>query len=169
MSAAPKSKKSTRKTTTKKTAPEASAAPAKKATAAAPAPAKKAVRKAAAAPKKAVVKQPAKKAVKAPARKTTSAVKKLAKLPARKSVTTTVIAKVDAGFGNAIYLRGNTSGLSWEQGTLMDCQKSDEWVWQSNAVTGPLEFKVLLNDQVWSSGPNGVVLPGATFIFEPSF
>jgi hypothetical protein len=36
-------------------------------------------------------------------------------------------------------------------------------------VTSELEFKVLLNDEVWSTGPNGVVFPGATVVFEPGF
>ncbi len=89
--------------------------------------------------------------------------------PVRVEPTTTIIARIDAGFGNDIYLRGSGAGLSWEEGALMENTRSDEWVWQSNEVDKELEFKVLINDHEWSGGPNGVVFPGATVVFEPSF
>ena len=89
--------------------------------------------------------------------------------PAKGPITTTVIAKFDAGFGNELYIRGNSSGLNWDAGVLMENVEADEWVWKSTAVSSELEFKVLLNDTVWSGGPNGVVFPGATVVFEPSF
>jgi len=98
--------------------------------------------------------------------KKTAAKKTVAK---KEPVVTTVIAKIDAGFGNQLFLRGNSSGLTWDSGTLMDNAGTDEWIWKSAAVTSELEFKVLLNDSVWSVGPNGVVFPGATVVFEPSF
>lgn len=148
------------------TAAAAPAPAAKKVVAAAvPAPAaKKVVAKKAAAPKPVVKKVAAKKAA------TKVAVKKVAtKKAAKKRPVTTIIAKLDVGFGNEIFLRGDTAGLSWEKGTLMKCVNADEWTWSSDKVTKSLEFKVLLNDQVWAGGMNGVVLPGATFIYEPSF
>ena len=46
---------------------------------------------------------------------------------------------------------------------------ADEWVWESTVVTSEVEFKVLINDSVWSVGANGVVFPGATVVFEPVF
>ncbi len=139
---------------------------------------KTAVKKAAKKAVKKVAKKAVKKAVaeKAAVKKTVArkAVKKAAK-PAKKSpvkkapIVTTVIAKVDAGFGNAVYIRGNSSGLTWDAGVAMENKSSDEWVWTSTSVTSELEFKVLLNDTDWSTGPNGVVFPGATVVFEPSF
>ena len=130
-------------------------------------PRKSAVKKTAAkAVKKAVVKKKAAKkaARKVPARK---AAKKAA--PSRKKETTTVIARIDAGFGNGVYLRGSGAGLSWDEGVPMENTGSDEWVWRSDEVGAELEFKVLINDQQWSVGPNGVVFPGATVVFEPTF
>jgi hypothetical protein len=122
------------------------------------APAKKAV-------KKTVTKAPAKKAVKKVAKK-----KVAKKATAKKTkVVTTVIAKIDAGFGNEVYIRGNDSGLAWDAGVAMTNKSADEWVWLSDAVTSELEFKVLINDKNWSAGPNGVVFPGATVVFEPAF
>jgi hypothetical protein len=142
----------------KKVAKKAAPAAAAKKAVAAKAPAKKTVKKTApvspaAAPKKApVVKQ-------APARKVAR------KAPA----ITRVIAKVDAGFGNGLHIRGSGGGLVWDAGVLMENKGSDEWIWESTAVTSELEFKVLLNDEVWSEGPNGVIFPGATVVFEPVF
>jgi hypothetical protein len=143
--------------------------------------AKKAVKKVAA--KKAVKKVAAKKAAakktvtkkvvkKAPAEKAVKQIVK--KAPAKKTVkkakvVTTVIAKIDAGFGNEVYIRGNDSGLAWDAGVAMKNKSADEWVWSSDAVTSELEFKVLINDKNWSAGPNGVVFPGATVVFEPAF
>lgn len=134
---------------------------------------KAAVKKVAA--KKAATKKVAKKAAvkkvaakKAPAKKAVK--KKVAKkAPAKKPIVTTVIARIDAGFGNQVYIRGNSSGLTWDAGDLMENVSADEWVWQSTAVTSELEFKVLINDEIWSDGDNGVVFPGATVVFEPAF
>lgn len=124
--------------------------------------------------KKVVKKAPAKKAVKKAAKKAPAkkAVKKVAKKRAstkKAKVVTTVIAKIDAGFGNEVYIRGNDSGLAWDAGVPMTNKSADEWVWSSEAVTSELEFKVLINDKNWSAGPNGVVFPGATVVFEPAF
>jgi ATPase subunit of ABC transporter with duplicated ATPase domains len=151
---------------TKKTARKTTKTSVVKKTAAKKVTAKKAVAKKTVA-KKAVTK---KAAVKKTAAKKAVAKKTTRKAPAKKDpIITTVIAKVDAGFGNEITIRGNSSGLTWDSGALMENIGSDEWVWKSSAVTSELEFKVLLNDEVWSTGPNGVVFPGATVVFEPSF
>ena len=134
--------------------------------------AKKAVKKVAAkkapakkaAAEKAVKKTVAKKVVKKVARKTVK------KADIKKAPTvTTVIAKIDAGFGNEVTIRGNSSGLTWDAGVAMENKSADEWVWSSTAVTSELEFKVLINDTIWATGPNGVVFPGATVVFEPGF
>jgi membrane protein involved in colicin uptake len=132
--------------------------------------------KKAAAKKVAATKTVTKKAVAKKAATKTAAVKKTAvkktavkKAATKAPIVTTVIAKVDAGFGNEVTIRGNSSGLTWESGTLMENVGTDEWVWKSTSVTSELEFKVLLNDEVWSTGPNGVVFPGATVVFEPGF
>lgn len=148
-----------KKTATKKTA--AKKAPAKKTAA------KKAVKKVAA-------KKTAKKAVKKVATKKTAAKKVVKKVATKKvvkkaAVITKVIAKVDAGFGNQVYIRGNSTGLTWDSGIAMTNVSADEWVWESTVVTSEVEFKVLINDTVWSLGPNGVVFPGATVVFEPAF
>ncbi len=123
--------------------------------------------------KKAAVKAPVKKAaakkvaVKTPAKK--AAKKAVAKKAAPRKAMTTVIAEIDAGFGNGVFLRGSGAGLSWDKGTLMENVSPTEWVWRSEALTAPLEFKLLLNDDSWSAGPNGEVAPGGTIVVSPRF
>ncbi|KAF0094046.1 MAG: hypothetical protein E1N59_2304 [Puniceicoccaceae bacterium 5H] len=144
-------------------APASEATPVKKA-------AKKATKKAAS-KKSASKKTAAKKA----AGSLSPAVKQAADAPTttspapRSSSVTTVICKVDVGYGNQLYIRGEGNGLNWDQGVLMENTAPDEWRWSSNQVEGELQFKVLLNDDVWHQGDNHVVLAGATISFEPSF
>ncbi|WP_238710220.1 hypothetical protein [Oceanipulchritudo coccoides] len=157
-------RKTTKSATVKKTAVKKTAA--KKAVKKAAAPKKTATKKVA--PKKTAVKKTAVKKVvakKAPAKK---AVRKKAPVK-RKPVVTTVIAKFDAGYGNELYIRGGSSGLTWTAGEVMTNKGADEWVWKSTSVTNEIEFKVLINDEIWSEGSNGVVFPGATVVFEPVF
>jgi hypothetical protein len=81
---------------------------------------------------------------------------------------TTIEVKIDVGFGNAIFLRGQGSGLTWEQGVPLDCVDGNTWRW-TQKVAGPVTFKVLLNDQVWSAGSDFVVEPGQKVEVSPSF
>lgn len=128
------------------------------------------------APKPVSKKRVAKKAAAVVASVATPAPKSATKKPAAKKAVarkepakTTVIAKYDAGFGNHLTIRGNCSGLTWDSGVVMENIGTDEWAWSSTVVTSELEFKVLLNDEVWSSGANGIVFPGATVVFQPAF
>ncbi|MFW6352781.1 MAG: hypothetical protein ACOC3I_00145 [Verrucomicrobiota bacterium] len=166
-------KKAAGKTARKASTPPAE--PAKQApaakTAVKKAPAKRAVAKKAPTKKAAV---PAKKAAVAPAKKAAAAPKKstapkAAPKPALPSNLTTIVAKVDVGYGNALYLRGAGAGLSWEKGILMGCAGADEWVWSSEAVDGELEFKFLLNDERWADGPNAFVTAGERIVVLPQF
>lgn len=128
--------------------------------------AKKAVKKAAvkktAAKKAAVKKAPAKKA----AVKKTAAKKKTAKKAA--APLTTVIAKVDIGWGNNLYLRGEGGGLSWDKGILMDCVDGD-WTWSTASAEDGLVFKFVMNDEIWALGEDMTVAAGGTSVSSPSF
>jgi outer membrane biosynthesis protein TonB len=125
-----------KKTTTKKVAAKKVAtktAPAKK-VATKKAPAKKVAAKKAPAKKVAAKKAPATKAAapkaapkKAPA--TTAAPAK--KAGAKKVQQTSLIARVDVGFGNSLYVRGSGAGLSWSKGTLLDNVTPYEWALKS--------------------------------------
>ncbi len=142
--------------------------------------AKKAPAKKAAAPKKAPVKKVAVK--KAPAKKAAAPakaapVKKAAapkKAPTKKAVAkkveqTSLIARVDVGFGNSLYVRGSGAGLSWAKGTLLDNVSPYEWAFKSTKAKGEVEFKFVLNDEIWADGENLTVAAGGTSISSPIF
>ncbi|MEM8868700.1 MAG: hypothetical protein AAGC73_10600 [Verrucomicrobiota bacterium] len=145
------------------------------------APAKKVAAKKAPTKKVAVKKAPAKKAApvkkvaakkapvkKAPAKK---AAKKAAKkkAPAKKILKTNIVARVDVGFGNSLYIRGEGAGLSWEKGAIMENISPYEWAFSTTAAKVPVTFKFLINDELWSSGEDLVVEAGGTSISTPSF
>jgi len=81
---------------------------------------------------------------------------------------TTIDVKVDVGFGNAVYLRGQGSGLTWEHGVPLACVDGGTWRW-SQSVSSPVTFKVLINDQVWAAGNDLVVAPGQKLEVAPRF
>lgn len=77
-------------------------------------------------------------------------------------------AKIDVGFGNTLYLRGEGLGLSWTQGVPLTCVDGKTWKWTGEA-TEQLKFKLLLNDQVWSQGEDLVATPGQKLEISPAF
>jgi hypothetical protein len=81
---------------------------------------------------------------------------------------TTIEVKIDVGFGNAVFLRGQGSGLTWEHGVPLACVDGGTWRW-SQTVAAPVTFKVLLNDKVWSAGNDLVVTPGQKVQVSPKF
>jgi hypothetical protein len=81
----------------------------------------------------------------------------------------TITAKVDVGFGNALYIRGDGEGLSWEKGLLLDCISGDAWTVVLQSVEKPVAFKLVLNDQIWSSGEDFHAAPGDTVTVTPVF
>ena len=85
------------------------------------------------------------------------------------SKNASVIAKIDVGFGNELFIRGESGGLSWEKGLPMNCKANDEWHWESSSIKKPTSFKLLINDSEWSVGENETVTPSATCNTTPSF
>ena len=135
---------------------------------------KKAVKKVAAkkATKKVAVKKaatkkvPAKKAAKKVATKKAAPAKKA---PAKKVEKTSIIARVDVGFGNSLYVRGEGAGLSWDKGVQLDNVSPYEWAFSSTQAKGEVTFKFLINDEIWAEGENITVAPGGTSISSPVF
>lgn len=124
--------------------------------------------------KKAVSKKVATKATKKTATKATK--KAVAKKPAakkkavRKTISkTTIAARVDVGFGNNLYIRGEGAGLSWDVGILMKNLSPYEWAWESKSATEPIEYKLLINDELWANGENQFAKAGDTAITAPTF
>lgn len=131
--------------------------------------AKKAVKKAAkkkVPTKKTVAKKaPVKKAAKkAPAKK---AAKK--KVVAKKVQQTSIIANVDVGFGNSLYIRGEGAGLSWDRGIQMENVSPYEWQYTASVADGSITFKFLINDEAWAEGENLTVSAGGKSVSTPTF
>ncbi len=84
-------------------------------------------------------------------------------------VRTTITATIDIGFGNALYLRGEGAGLSWDRGVLMNCVSDDTWSLELGESVRPIIYKLLVNDLTWSAGEDYVVTPGATASVVPTF
>lgn len=129
------------------------------------APAKKAVTKKAPAKKASVKKAPVKK--KAPAKKVAKKVVK--KTAAKKLTMTRIIARVDVGFGNQLYIRGENGGLDWERGILMENISPYEWSFTTHYPAKQIEFKFLINDELWSEGNNLKIAAGKESISSPTF
>ncbi len=82
---------------------------------------------------------------------------------------TTIAARVDVGFGNNLYIRGNGGGLSWDVGTLMKNLSPYEWVWESKKASKTIEYKLIINDELWANGENQFANPETTSICAPTF
>jgi hypothetical protein len=115
----------------------------------------------------------------APAQKSTTAPKiktPAASIPAAPAVVTkpkgarvTIVAKVDVGFGNSVYVRGDEPFLKWSKGTELGSIADDKWEIVLTGIDKPFEFKFLVNDTSWSTGENYTVSPGDTVSVTPSF
>lgn len=85
-----------------------------------------------------------------------------------RSASTIIEAKIDVGFGNQLFLRGQGPGLSWDRGIPLECVDSKTW-----RLTFPAEekllFKLLLNDSVWAQGEDVTVTPGQRVEVTPAF
>lgn len=127
--------------------------------------------KTSAAPKAAkTVKAAAKKpASVSPAEATAGLAAVAAKAVVAQSTATVVAARIDVGFGNALYLRGDGPGLSWDRGVLMTCVADDLWQAALGEASRPFAVKFLINDAIWSAGPDYRIEPGASATFAPSF
>lgn len=123
-------------------------------------------------PEAAPKKKPASAAKSAPAPKA----RPLETVPALENVpmsaprlATTIIAQIDVGFGNTLYVRGEGPGLSWERGVPLDCVADDKWSITLSNAERPVVFKFLLNDLTWCTGDDFVAPAGATLTLVPVF
>jgi hypothetical protein len=83
--------------------------------------------------------------------------------------TTKIVAQIDVGFGNTLYVRGEGSGLSWEKGVPLDCVADDQWSLSLAETSRPVVFKFLINDLTWSLGDDYVAQPGSSVVLTPAF
>ncbi|MBM3853405.1 MAG: hypothetical protein FJ399_09640 [Verrucomicrobia bacterium] len=84
-------------------------------------------------------------------------------------VVTIIAAQVDVGFGNALHLRGEGPGLSWDQGVPMECVAADLWQISLGESARGFTFKFLVNDLTWCVGPDYTLASGASVTLTPEF
>jgi hypothetical protein len=82
---------------------------------------------------------------------------------------TEVAAKINVGFGNQLFIRGQGDGLRWDKGTPLQCRDGSTWVWQTRQAKDKVIFKLLLNDRTWASGEDLVVKAGQKLETVPQF
>lgn len=85
------------------------------------------------------------------------------------SKTATIEAKIDVGFGNTLYLRGEgVKGADWNHGVPLKCVDGSTWQWSGEAAD-VAKVKLLLNDSVWAKGEDLLIKPGEKIQISPSF
>jgi hypothetical protein len=82
---------------------------------------------------------------------------------------TIVEARVEVGFGNALYIRGQGDGLSWDKGQPLSLGFGGSWIWKTNKAKGKVLFRLLLNDEIRAKGEDGGVDAGKMIEVVPVF
>lgn len=86
-----------------------------------------------------------------------------------KTNLTRVVVHCDVGFNNNVFIRGNGANLSWNKGVLLSNTRPDEWVWETEQVFNPCEFKVLINDSNYEEGDNHTLTCKNCIEYTPHF
>lgn len=89
--------------------------------------------------------------------------------PEIEEAITVVAAEVEVRPGDTVYIRGQGSGLTWDAGQPMTWVEPTKWVWCTREAEHGTEFKVLLNDELWSVGENSVLRSGDMITVHPQF
>ncbi len=76
---------------------------------------------------------------------------------------------LDLGCDNAIFIRGQGGGLSWDRGQPLTLVDAQTWVWSPDDRKDKLEFQLLLDDEVWERGQKHVLEPGDSIELTPDF
>jgi len=114
---------------------------------------------------------PATKRVAAPAAKALvpSTKAPVVKAASAKSASTEITAVINVGFGNALFLRGEGPGLSWDVGFPLNCVSDETWSVSFPATGKAITYKLLINDTTWSTCSDYVAASGSKVTVEPTF
>jgi hypothetical protein len=82
---------------------------------------------------------------------------------------TQICARIDVGFGNALFIRGQGGGLNWDRGVILECIAPSLWRWSAPAGSATIVFKLLLNDVLWAAGDDLRVAGGNHLEVTPYF
>jgi hypothetical protein len=80
-----------------------------------------------------------------------------------------VEARIDVGLGNALFIRGQGDGLTWDKGQRLECIGAGTWIWKTVQARERIVFKLLLNDMLWAQGEDLVLEAGRRLEVVPSF
>ena len=87
---------------------------------------------------------------------------------ATSDVPVTIEAKIDVGYGNNLFVRGQGGGLSWDRG--LPLQNVDSKTWRLIVpAKDKVQFKFLINDAIWCQGEDLVAAPGKKLEVTPAF
>ncbi len=82
---------------------------------------------------------------------------------------TTIRVHYDTGPQKALYFRGSHPPFSWEQGQMATWNEGNIWEYRFVSQEPVIEFKALIDDDVWSIGPNYWIRAGQTRDIFPCF
>jgi hypothetical protein len=82
---------------------------------------------------------------------------------------TTLVAKIDVGWGNTLYIRGHGAGLTWSKGVAMKNKSASEWEFTFGPLQQPVVVKFLINDNQWAQGADVTIHPGTQVVCKPLF
>ena len=116
-----------------------------------------------------MAKEPIKKTTtkKTTAKKTAVAKKKTT--TKKRALKTSIVAYVDVGFGNTLYIRGEGAGLSWEKGIPLKNISSTEWIFEPTQSADTITYKFLINDLLWAEGDDLTIKAGSKSVSLPRF
>jgi hypothetical protein len=79
-----------------------------------------------------------------------------------------VVVNFDAPGDAKLFVRGSAKGMSWDKGLELK-RSNGKFVLETPESLGNFEFKVLLNDKLWSQGDNFKAKDGETLEISPKF
>lgn len=84
---------------------------------------------------------------------------------------TTIRVHYNAGYGNALWIRGDTYPFWWDKGRPMRNLGNDVWVWETERIPAgqAVQVKPLINDYTWSDGSNYTITGGTVVDLYPTF
>ncbi len=84
---------------------------------------------------------------------------------------TTIKVHYNAGYGNALWIRGSAYPFWWDTGRAMRNLGTNVWQWQTERIPAgtTVDVKPLLNDYTWADGANTTVTGGTTVDIYPTF
>lgn len=85
------------------------------------------------------------------------------------AASTKLSVKFDCGYPNKLTIRGEGGNLSWDKGIPLKNIKPDEWVYETTTPFTKCHFKILVNDEIYETGNNRILVQGTNSTYTPKF